>query len=102
MENPMKKWIVVCAMALSGISAFASEMATESTDSNQLFSAEPLADALAQTDAVYPREVICFAQNRRGMTFRAVGFYPPAVQRRALDACYSYSWACRALGCRPY
>lgn len=44
--------------------------------------------------------VACFAENRRGRLFRAVGYIPRRVQRRAMDICFSRSAQCRPLGCR--
>ena len=42
----------------------------------------------------------CFAQNRRGRIFRAVGLNARMVQRQAMNKCYSVSRFCRPLGCR--
>ena len=52
----------------------------------------------------YPsyRRVICYAQNRRGDTFRARGESRRWTQERALEKCYAYSRHCRPLGCELY
>ena len=52
----------------------------------------------------YPsfRRVICYAQNRRGETFRARGESRRWTQERALEKCYAYSRHCRPLGCERY
>jgi hypothetical protein len=50
--------------------------------------------------AGYQRQVTCFAQNRRGQTFAAVGNRPNIVQQRAVNQCYASSQVCRPLGCQ--
>lgn len=44
--------------------------------------------------------VACFAENRGGRMFRAIGYAPERVQDQALYACYNRSVSCRPLGCR--
>lgn len=46
------------------------------------------------------RWVTCFAQNRRGQTFRATARRARVAQDQAMRKCYDYSRACRPLGCR--
>lgn len=46
------------------------------------------------------RWVTCFAQNRRGDTFRATARRARMAQDQAMRKCYQYSRACRPLGCR--
>ncbi len=41
----------------------------------------------------------CYAQNGRGDIFSVAGYNAYAAQDRALEACYSQSRRCRALGC---
>ncbi len=44
--------------------------------------------------------VVCYAQNRRGQYFQAVGRFPQMVQRQAMNRCFQVSRQCRPLGCR--
>ena len=44
--------------------------------------------------------VACYAQNRRGQLFRAIGQHPRRVQRRAMEYCFQYSRYCRPMGCQ--
>lgn len=46
------------------------------------------------------RWVTCYAQNRRGETFRATARRARMAQDQAMRKCYQYSRACRPLGCR--
>lgn len=51
-------------------------------------------------DRGYRGQVTCFAQNRRGETFRAVGNRARPAQQAALKKCYRVSRDCRPAGCR--
>ncbi|MBX2993909.1 MAG: hypothetical protein KF681_03790 [Bdellovibrionaceae bacterium] len=51
-------------------------------------------------DRGYRGQVTCFAQNRRGETFRAVGNRARPAQQAALNKCYRVSRDCRPAGCR--
>ncbi|MBI3542272.1 MAG: hypothetical protein HY075_03220 [Deltaproteobacteria bacterium] len=44
--------------------------------------------------------VACFARNRRGQQFEAIGRNPRFVQEEAIRQCYRFSRVCRAEGCR--
>lgn len=48
---------------------------------------------------VVNRRWVCYAENRRGQLFRAVGRNQGQVQRRAMNQCFNYSRQCRPLGC---
>ncbi len=48
----------------------------------------------------FGRAITCYAQNRRGEIFRATARRARVAQEVALEKCYDYSRACRALGCR--
>lgn len=48
----------------------------------------------------YRDQVTCYARNRRGEYFRAIGNRPRQVQARAVDNCYAYSRFCQAVGCQ--
>ena len=51
----------------------------------------------------YPEsQVVCYARNYRGMTFRAVGFDERHVQYRAMARCASVSRYCQPVGCEYY
>lgn len=45
------------------------------------------------------RNVVCYAQNRRGRVFSAIGRRARLAQQRAMDKCYAASAFCRPLGC---
>lgn len=45
-------------------------------------------------------QVVCYAQNTRGMVFRAYGYVAQQAQRQALNLCYANSFACRPMGCK--
>lgn len=47
----------------------------------------------------YRQYYTCYAQNGRGDIFSVAGYNSYAAQDRALEACYSQSRRCRALGC---
>lgn len=51
-------------------------------------------------DSSLVRRVVCYARNRNGVTFDAVGIYAPQVQNAALRRCYEFSGRCVAVGCR--
>lgn len=46
------------------------------------------------------RQIVCYAQNRRGQRFQSVGVIERRVQRRAMNECLDMSRQCRPLGCR--
>ena len=48
----------------------------------------------------YRGQVTCFAQSRRGETFRAAGNRPNQVQNKAMDKCLRNAVQCRPLGCQ--
>jgi hypothetical protein len=57
-----------------------------------------------ETDTLRPsRRFECFARNRRGRRFRAVGRFAPQVQARAMNECYRHgSRQCFEEGCRRF
>ena len=53
----------------------------------------------------YPQpqqRVACYAQNRRGEIFQAIGYDVYRTQADAMNQCYDYSVACAEAGCRYY
>ena len=48
---------------------------------------------------VYPRSVVCYAQNARGPVFRGHAYRPFVARQIALDNCYSRSRRCFPAGC---
>lgn len=46
------------------------------------------------------RDVVCYARDRRGNTYRAAGPNPRRVQQRAMDKCQRNARFCRPLGCQ--
>lgn len=46
------------------------------------------------------RQVVCYAQNRRGEVFRVIGSNARLAQNLALDKCERRSLRCRPMGCQ--
>lgn len=46
------------------------------------------------------RRFVCFAEDRRGRTYRGVDSNPRFAQEHALDRCYAVANRCRPLGCQ--
>ena len=49
-----------------------------------------------------PQRIACYAQDRRGQYYQAVGYDTYRTQRQATNECYMYSRFCADMGCRYY
>ncbi len=89
----MKTVLILASLLLSAPVAVAQ---TESFDSSEA----AMSQEFDGRGGRWEREFICYAQDRRGNMYSAVGQNPRRVQNRAVNKCLRYARFCRAQGCR--
>lgn len=92
-------------MSIAPIRAAASDMELENADALQMELDESAVDSFVPGHGGGHHDVrfVCYAKNRRGHRFQAIGKNPSRVQERAMEQCYrANSHQCYRLGCNRY